>query len=345
MIKQGNHLKKIILSRTDNIGDVILTLPMAGLLKKTFPDIKIVFLGKKYTQPIIQMSSHIDEFYDWDEIKKSQDPVADFRKINADAIVHVFPNKEIASYARQAGIKLRVGTNRRWFHWFSCNQLINLSRKNSHLHESQLNLKLLQFLNIQTNLSLKEVVDQLQLKGIETKTKFDLLDKNKFNLILHPKSKGSAKEWTPENFVQLIHALPKEKFKIFISGTREEEEFIQTHILSKCPQAINVVGKFSLLDFIVFIRECDGFLSASTGPLHIASVLNKHAIGIYPPVQSMSPSRWGPIGRKTQCMIGRSDAFNCQKACSAPVVCLCINNPSIFAQVRETILNWASASH
>ncbi len=36
----------IIISRTDSIGDVVLTLPVAAVLKKYFPEIKIGFMGK-----------------------------------------------------------------------------------------------------------------------------------------------------------------------------------------------------------------------------------------------------------------------------------------------------------
>ena len=51
-------LKKIILSRTDAIGDVILTLPVAAYLEQVFPETQIIFLGKDYTKDIIENVSH-----------------------------------------------------------------------------------------------------------------------------------------------------------------------------------------------------------------------------------------------------------------------------------------------
>ena len=33
--------KKIVISRTDSIGDVALTLPLAGILKSKYPDVRI----------------------------------------------------------------------------------------------------------------------------------------------------------------------------------------------------------------------------------------------------------------------------------------------------------------
>jgi hypothetical protein len=41
-------LMRIILCRTDRIGDVILTLPMAGVLKEKFPGCTVIFLGRNY---------------------------------------------------------------------------------------------------------------------------------------------------------------------------------------------------------------------------------------------------------------------------------------------------------
>ncbi|NLF41723.1 MAG: glycosyltransferase family 9 protein, partial [Bacteroidales bacterium] len=44
----------LIISRTDAIGDVILTLPLASYLKSLEPGRKIIFLGRNYTKAIIE---------------------------------------------------------------------------------------------------------------------------------------------------------------------------------------------------------------------------------------------------------------------------------------------------
>ena len=53
--------KKIIISRTDSIGDVLLTIPMCFWIKKNFPQTKIVFLCKNYTVPVLKQVSIIDQ--------------------------------------------------------------------------------------------------------------------------------------------------------------------------------------------------------------------------------------------------------------------------------------------
>src|SRR5210317_1039145 len=113
--------QKIIISRTDSIGDVVLTLPVAGMLKKTQPDCELFFLGRSYTRDVIRACEHIDTFLDWDEISCDQDPVTRIRSLGADIIIHVFPRKEIANLAKQAGIPVRIGTTNRLYHWKTCN--------------------------------------------------------------------------------------------------------------------------------------------------------------------------------------------------------------------------------
>jgi len=60
----------ILLSRTDSIGDVILSIPVAGIIKEKYPDCRIVFLGKSYTKDIIMLSKHINKYIDWSKLEK-----------------------------------------------------------------------------------------------------------------------------------------------------------------------------------------------------------------------------------------------------------------------------------
>ena len=121
-------MKQILLSRTDSIGDVILTLPMAGVLKELHTEIKVHFLGKSYTKAIVSHSEYIDGFHNWDEIRDSNSYLSE---IGFDAVIHVFPNSDIARVCKKSKIPLRVGTSHRVFHWWTCNKLLNFSRKNN----------------------------------------------------------------------------------------------------------------------------------------------------------------------------------------------------------------------
>lgn len=296
----------VILSRTDSIGDVVLTLPMAGYLKEYFPKCKIIFLGRNYTRDVVALSKYVDEFISWDETKVLP---------NADLIIHVFPVKEIASAAKETGISLRVGTTNRLFHWTTCNKLIKLSRKNSDRHESQLNMKLLEFLNIPTEVKLEDIKKYYGFTkaGPLAEEWLKQIDKTRANVILHPKSKGSAREWGLENFSELINSLPEDKFKIFISGTKEEGELAKP-LFEKHKHVTDLTGKLSLKQFISFINNADVLIAASTGPLHIAAALGKKAIGLFAPMRPIHPGRWMPVGEKAKYLVLNKECNDCRKS-------------------------------
>ena len=172
------NIKKIIISRPDAIGDVLLTLPVCGLIKKYFPEVKIVFIGRSYTEAIINCCEHVDEFINADVLlKNNAEAIRILKQSGADTIIHVFPNKYIAKLAKQAGIKNRIGTTNRLFHWTTVNKFVKLSRKNSDLHESQLNIKLLSAIGIE------EVPEIEQLHAYIGFTKLPALEKEHEALI------------------------------------------------------------------------------------------------------------------------------------------------------------------
>jgi ADP-heptose:LPS heptosyltransferase len=308
--------KNILISRTDSIGDVVLALPMAGVLKELFPDCKVFFLGRDYTRVIIDSCKHIDRFVSWDEIVKSgvTEGLIQFKSLKVDVIIHVFPRKSIAEIAKKAGIPLRIGTSSRHYHWSTCNRLVGLSRRRSIHHEAQLNLKLLVSLGAKKKFDLSEIPSYY---GISTAKPPDikynsLLSKEKFNLIIHPCSKGSAREWRMKNYQGLLDILPKNKFKIFISGTEEEGQMTRPFLMDKYPDVVDITGKMPLPELINFISAADGLLAASTGPLHIAAALGKYALGLYAPMRPIHPGRWAPLGENASFIVKEKYCSKCR---------------------------------
>lgn len=335
-------MKKIILSRTDSIGDVILTLPMAGVLKKYDPGCHIIFLGKSYTKPVIELSENIDQFLDWDEIQMPDagDPVNRIKVLKADIIIHVFPDRNICKFARKAGVPLRIATSHRWFTALYCNELLHFSRMNSDLHEAQLNLKMLEPLGINEEFSLTEIPEYYGLTKLNPYPASGIPSPSpdpspiregsirhpasaSFNLILHPKSKGSAREWGLENFSKLIDILPADKFRIFITGTKEDGLLMKDFLEKKKDKVTDLTGKLSLSEFISFIASCDGMVAASTGPLHIAAALGKHVIGLYAPMKPIYPRRWAPLGKNADYLVfDKEGCTDCRRSAD----CACIRN-------------------
>lgn len=318
--------RTVIISRTDSIGDVCLTLPLCGYLKKRFKGVRIVFLGNTYTAPILNCCHDIDEVLSWKELESLEESerIKAFRSIQAFAIIHVFPRKEIARLAKKSGIQHRIGTSHRLFHLVTCNHRVNFTRKQANEHESQLNFHLLRPFGVRTLPSLEEVSESVHFS-----TSFPLpewllneVDTPQPKVILHPRSQGSAVEWGVNHFAELGKQLTEKGYKVFYTGTESEATSFRHLIPEDC---IDTSGKLSLDELIALIQQIDILIAASTGPLHIAGLLNKGAIGLFAPRRPIHPGRWRPLGKHSTTLVFDENCSTCQKG--SP--CNCIEKISV----------------
>ena len=309
--------KKILVSRVDNMGDVVLTLPVGGCLKKIFPDAEIHFLVKSYTLPVAKLSKSFDHFLLWDELENKSDSeiVEQFKEKKYDIVIHVYPVKRIAQICYNAAIPIRIGTGHRFFHWRFCNKLSFFSRKSSNLHESQLNLKLLTTIvnDEQVNLDLAAMknyldIDSSIVDSYQEEVSQYLSDK-KFNLIIHPKSLGSALEWPISSYRELIEQLDLSKYNVIVTGTKNEEVHLEMEFLNPLRGMVtSCVGKLKVEGLIALMSKADGVIAASTGPLHLGSILGLYTLGLYPNKRPMFPLRWLPIGPKVSFLLSKKSS-------------------------------------
>ncbi len=282
--------QRILISRTDSIGDVMLTLPMCYYLKLMLSDVTVLFLGKSYTQDIIENCPFVDEFINADDFQSSgNDKIVGFiQNLNLDAVVFALPDKRWMELFFLAQVPTRIATGHRIQSWKWATNRPMFGRKNSDLHEAQLNIKLLRPLGINVQPTLAEL-GAISLFKKATSTSYH-------RLIIHPFSQGSALNWTMKEYDELVGLLLDQGFEIVISGTAKDAiqlaEFEGEHL----KKATSICGQFSLSSFIEYIGQSHALLACSTGPLHLAAVQGIHAIGLYVDRRPIHPGRWRPIG-------------------------------------------------
>ena len=285
----------LIISRTDAIGDVCLTLPTIGWVKSIHPDWRITLLVKAYAAPVARACHWVDNVAVLPE-QMSQDELRDWlRGMQADHIVHVFPNRRIAAAAKQAGIPKRSGVWGRVYHWFNCNNRVWLSRARSQHHEAYLNLLLLsRVLNI-------ACPDDSQLReqaghwsGLSVLPAY--ASSSEKNIVLHPYSRGNGREWPIEHFAELAHLMVKDGWHPVVGGTPADAQRFagEQHLFPAT--CTSVMGLDSLDNYMQRLAAAAGLVACSTGPLHIAALMGKAAVGVYAPKPLISQQRWGAIG-------------------------------------------------
>lgn len=310
--------QRIVISRTDSIGDVMLSLPLCAWLKTHYPGTTIIFLGRTYTRAVVEAFASVDEFVDWAELENAPKAIQrqKMMDLRADIILHVFPRREIAQLAKGVKIPVRVGTSHRNFHLLNCNHRVNFTRKRSELHEAQLNFHLLRPFGLK---ELPEWDELLKYTEFFRPKLIDLpgeLNDLSNSVILHPKSQGSAVEWPVSSYKELAQLLVEKGFTPVFTGTENEgSQFLGE--IEDLHGVVDASGKLSLDQLIVLISKCKGFVACSTGPLHIAGFLDVPTVGLYAPRRPIHPGRWRPIGKKARALVFDEGCSKCRegKAC------------------------------
>ena len=108
-------------------------------------------------------------------------------------------------------------------------------------------------------------------------------------------SYGSAKRWSPNQFSKVAIKL-SDKFDIIIFGGIDEQDFakeIEKILIKKdIKNYRNLAGKTSITELISYISNLDIFITADSGPMHLAASLKIPTIAIFGPTNDVETSQW-----------------------------------------------------
>lgn len=322
----SNQFKNILIVRTDRIGDVVLSLPLARIIKEKFPDAKITFLVRDYTKALVVNNPFIDDVITLEEksskvlIKRN---VSRLRSKNFDTAIIVYPTFKISLIIFLSGIKNRIGSGYRLYS-FLFNKKVFEHRKDAVKHELEYNLSLLSAIGIENsgginNVSFDLEVNQSSLSKVDKVLESIGIKSDEKFIIIHPGSGGSAIDLPIEKFKELIKLLTNKKYKVVLTGSEKEIDLCNQLKLNEF--VFNLAGKFNLEELIALVSKSSLLVANSTGPIHIAAALNKFTFGFYPKVKVCSAQRWGPYTNKKfiyepeldckDCTIEQCEKLNC----------------------------------
>ncbi len=328
-IKKGD---KILISRSDKLGDLILALPFVETMKKRYPECDIDVLTSLYASPIIENNNHIrkiirvqnDQLFKDNLYKK--DLLQKLKKENYSVVIVLYPERYISRLFYKANIPIRIGTARR-FNSVFYNHFIYHSRKENKKHEYQYNLDFLELFRD------GETVNQpnIYLRDKEINNAKRILNEinvsNDF-ILIHPGSGGSAECWSMIKFMKLYEHLISKNYEIVFSGSDSESKEIRK-IADKMKLNIkSIAGETDLRTLAAVLSLAKVVVANSTGPLHLAAALGTKVVGLYPSRRVMSPVRWGPIGdhhkvimpNNKECLCP-SDNCKCMELISEELLC------------------------
>ena len=311
--------KNLLIIRTDRIGDVVLSLPLASIIKKHYPGCRITFLVREYTKALAADHPYIDEVLILQEKKKKiliRANVKTINKYNFDSAVIVYPTLVTALIIFLSKIKYRIGTGYRWYSVLF-NQKIYEHRKYAEKHELEYNVNLLSRFGIEEEVhpggvnfnlsphkSAEDVVAQI-LSRSEIKSEEPII-------IIHPGSGGSSVDLPQSKFRSLVEKISSRLTENIILTGSDREKYLCENLKIR-PGILNLAGKLSLSEMIALIDKSSIFISNSTGPIHIAAALGKYTIGFYPRIPACSAERWGPYTDKKVIFSPKIECKDCSR--------------------------------
>jgi heptosyltransferase III len=327
--------RRILVVRTDRLGDVILTLPMLALLRSRYPDAHLGMLLSRYTGAIVRNHPHVNVLLWNDEAGRPRptgDIIREIREQRFDTVFLVHPTAPLAWIMARAGIPVRIGTGYRYYSALLTHRVFE-HRKDARYHELEYNLRLLPAMD--PSISVEGVKPEfgivLQPEAV-SKVAALVLEKAIASgdafVVLHPGSGGSARDWPVERFGALGQRLAKERgMRIIVTGGRGEEGPAGLVAAATGDRAISLCGLLTLPELAALYARATLVVANSTGPLHLAAALGTPVVGIYPQLTPMSPARWGPYTDKKRVLV--PDASPDCRLCRNGERCTCLESITI----------------
>ena len=163
---------RIVIARTDAIGDTLLTAPLAEAIKFKFPQAEILFIVSSKGFPVVEKNPFIDQIHLYDPHKRWASfwsLYGKLRSFHADYYFYVGGDHVPSFAAFLARISCRGGILSRWPSFLFLNRGLRQHRCQSNKHEVFYNLDLLFPLGITGDDSKKHLSVGMYLESKEEK--------------------------------------------------------------------------------------------------------------------------------------------------------------------------------
>lgn len=326
----------ILISRTDKLGDLVLSLPFVETIKNRYPECRVDVLTSLYASPILENNDRIDRIVRVQNDQLIKDPLYKkdlLHKIKLGSykvVVALYPERIVSQLFYKAGIPIRIGTGRR-FHSVFYNNHIFHSRKENKKHERDYNLDFLEFFRDGETVMSPRVYP----KAKEIRYAHRIL--NEMNVTgnfvtLHPGSGGSAERWSLDRFIRLYKLLVDAGLPVVLSGSEAEGRLIESRSRMLGIDAKQITGETDLRTLAAVLSISDVVVANSTGPLHLAVAVGTKVVGLYSGKKVMSPVRWGPLGEDHRVLLPEKQVCECP-----PRQCRCMETISEERVAEEVI--------
>jgi ADP-heptose:LPS heptosyltransferase len=300
---------KVLIARTDRLGDLVLSLPVYAYVKSRHPGWTVHALVAPAAVPLVENDPHVDAIWSGGGEAVGREDLAELEARLAaekfDAAVLLLYRRELASLLRRIGVPRRIGPLSKWSSFYLLNRGVWQARSRSGRHEWAYNLQLAEKLAgkggswTEPRLHLDPAQRALSRSF---RREFRIADERV--VFVHPGSGGSALDWEPGSFGAVASLLAEEpRVRVFVTGSHHDRLTIDGLARHLAAEVEVIAERYPLREFLGVLAAGDLMIAPSTGPLHMAAALGLATVGLFAPAPTMSPRRWGNLGRAARSLV------------------------------------------
>jgi len=289
--------RNILVFSLPGIGDTLNTIPVLGVLRKTYAKAKITTVVMfKSSYDILENNPDVDELIYWPFVKKGAWESLKFmmalRKRRFDIAIMSYPANrlEYNLLSLLSGARLRVAhryNHRSWRSLFFINS--RTIQEDDKLHNVEENIRLLSLLGInekswdKPRIHLTEQDKSYAQSWISERK----LDRQGDLIAFHP---GCAtfknhikRRWAWENYVALGQRLVQEEgVHILVFGGAREDE-LKKKVAREIGEGAHIVAGPTMTQAAALIARCRMMVSGDTGLMHISGAIGTPVVAIFGP--------------------------------------------------------------
>ncbi|MDD5449014.1 MAG: glycosyltransferase family 9 protein [Candidatus Omnitrophica bacterium] len=303
---------KILVIRTDRIGEVVLTLPVITALKEKWPEADISMMINPAVRELIEDNPYVKEIIEYKEYKDKEGKIRIhkgavlgalklkriLKEKKFDMAIIANPKKEFHLAVFLAGIPVRAGFDRKW--GFFLTHRVSDRKFLAERHEVEYNLDLIRSLGIEPK-NARPVLTVTDTAGhiiIEKLKKALPPGSDICRLIaVHPCTSNPKKQWPKTNFSKLADLLTQKGYNVVMICGPDEVQSAKEVISGMVNKVIDFTGALSLRELAALFKNCKFLVSSDSGPVHIAAAVGTPVVALFGRQDAGSrPMRWGPYG-------------------------------------------------
>ena len=322
------EINNILVVKLSAIGDVIHALPVSYALKETFPQAKVSWVVEPPAYDLLTNNPYIDEIILFEKkkfksfgglIKNLPSFSSLLKQKKYDVCLDLQGLGKSAAIAYLSGAKIKLGTcnMREGSHLIS--KKVCGENKDGHIVERYLDVaRALGCKTREIKFPIVTTPKEEELTALIAK-QVGMSLANPY-VVLAVGANWPNKRWDPKLYSELVNYLYDQNITpVIIGGNSDQYLFEEIAKHSKIPP-VNLVGKTTLKQLAVIIKNSKALIGGDTGPMHLAAGLGKPTIALMGPTDA---NRNGPYQQSENAIeINRDCKYCWKRSCSLGLDCL-----------------------